>query len=123
MKNKNWFEVSREGLRQLQAGKPKDFVVRELIQNAWDENITSCCLRISRCGKNLVEITVEDDSPEGFRDITHAFTLFAPTYKRKDPEKRGRFNIGEKQVLAICESAVISTTKGTVIFDSQGRTS
>lgn len=120
---KNWFEVSREGLRQLQAGKPKDFVVRELIQNAWDEEITSCHLHVSRCGKSLVEITVEDDSPEGFRDITHAFTLFAPTYKRKDPEKRGRFNIGEKQVLAICEKAIVSTTKGTVVFDSQGRTS
>lgn len=120
---KNWFEVSREGLRQLQAGKPKDFVVRELIQNAWDENITSCHLHVSRLGRTFVEITVEDDSPEGFRDITHAFTLFAPTYKRKDPEKRGRFNIGEKQVLAICNKATISTTKGTVVFDSQGRTS
>jgi len=44
MKSKNWFEVSREGLRQLQAGKSKDFVVRELIQNAWDEDISICHL-------------------------------------------------------------------------------
>jgi len=123
MKNKNWFEVSKEGLKQLQAGKSKDFVVRELIQNAWDEEITSCHLHVSRCGNKLVDITMEDDSPEGFRDITHAFTLFAPTYKRNIPEKRGRFNIGEKQVLAICEKAIVSTTKGTVVFDSQGRTS
>jgi len=118
---KNWFEVSREGLKELQAGKPKDFVVRELVQNAWDEETTNCYLRITRLGNGVTEITVEDDSPEGFRDITHAFTLFAPTYKRSDPEKRGRFNIGEKQVLAICDEAVVSTTKGTIVFSSEGR--
>jgi len=122
MKNRNWFEVSREGLRELQAGKPKDFVVRELIQNAWDENITICCLNTTYQNGRVARIRIEDDSPEGFRDLSHAFTLFASTYKRDDPEKRGRFNIGEKQVLAVCLEATISTTKGTIVFDSQGRT-
>ena len=121
MKNKNWFEVSREGLRELQAGKPKDFVVRELIQNAWDEDISICCLNTTHQNGGVAEIRIEDDSPEGFRDLSHAFTLFASTYKRGDPEKRGRFNIGEKQVLAVCLEAVISTTKGTITFDSNGR--
>ena len=121
MKSKQWFEVSREGLRELQAGKSKDFVLREVVQNAWDENISNCLVHIERCGSKLVEITVEDDSPEGFCDITHAFTLFAPTYKRKDPEKRGRFNVGEKQVLALCKKAIISTTKGTIVFSPEGR--
>lgn len=120
MKSKNWFEVSREGLRQLQAGKSKDFVVRELIQNAWDEDISTCSLSTSY-EKGIAHITAEDDSPEGFKDIAHAFTLFAPTYKRKNPEKRGRFNIGEKQILAVCKEAVISTTKGTIAFSPQGR--
>jgi len=122
MKSKNWFEVSREGLRQLQAGKSKDFVVRELIQNAWDEDISICCLNTTYQDEGVAEIRIEDDSPEGFRDISHAFTLFAPTYKRDNPEKRGRFNIGEKQVLAVCLEAEISTTKGTIFFSSQGRT-
>jgi len=121
MKSKNWFEVSQEGLKQLQAGKSKDFVVRELIQNAWDEDISTCGLSTSY-EKGMAHITVEDDSPEGFKDIAHAFTLFAPTYKRKNPEKRGRFNIGEKQILAICKEAVISTTKGTIVFSPEGRT-
>ena len=121
MKSKNWFEVSREGLRQLQAGKSKDFVVRELIQNAWDEDISICHLNTFH-EKGTAHITAEDDSPEGFKDIAHAFTLFAPTYKRKNPEKRGRFNIGEKQILAVCKDAVISTTKGTIVFSPQGRT-
>jgi hypothetical protein len=73
-------------------------------------------------GRPLADLTVQDDSPEGFRDLTHAYTLFAPTYKRANPEARGQFNLGEKMVLAICESASITTTKGTVVFDADGRT-
>lgn len=120
MKN-NWFEVSKEGLRQLQEGKPKDFVLKELVQNAWDEDgVTYCNVTMQQSNGELT-ICVSDDAPEGFKDLTHAFTLFAPTYKRLDPEKRGRFNIGEKQVLAICRAAMISTTKGTIIFTSEGR--
>ena len=72
-------------------------------------------------GRPLADLTVEDDSPEGFRDLTHAYTLFAESYKRDNPEKRGQFNLGEKFVLAVCEEASISTTKGAVVFDPQGR--
>lgn len=48
--------------------------------------------------------------------------MFAESYKRSNPQQRGRFNIGEKFVLAVCESASIATTTGTVLFDpDQGR--
>lgn len=121
MTKKSWFEVSRKGLRELQAGKPKDFILKELIQNAWDEDgITYCRIRAYK-NPGIATISIEDDAPEGFKDLSHAFTLFSPTYKRSDPKKRGRFNIGEKQVLAICRAASISTTKGTIVFDSKGR--
>ena len=33
----SWFEVDKDGLRQLQEGKDKRYLLRELIQNAWDE--------------------------------------------------------------------------------------
>jgi hypothetical protein len=72
-------------------------------------------------GRPLAELTVEDDSPEGFRDLAHAYTLFAESYKRGNPEQRGQFNLGEKMVLAVCQSASISTTKGTVYFTAEGR--
>ena len=88
---KPWFEVDKEGLKALQEGKPKRFVLFELAQNALDEEITLCNINIDyRYG--FITLTVEDDSPEGFRDISHSWTLFADTYKRKNPEKRGRFN-------------------------------
>jgi len=114
---KQWFAVDKEGLTSLLDGKEKTFVISELVQNAFDENITFCDINLSyKQGK--VKLSVEDDSPEGFRNISHAYTLFADTYKRKDPTKRGRFNLGEKLVLAICikYGAEISTTKGTIEF-------
>lgn len=120
MNNKSWFEVSKEGLQKLQEGKPKHFIVRELVQNAWDEQ-TKLCVLDSEWSRGLATIRVLDDNPTGFRDLTDAFTLFKETTKRSDPSKRGRFNIGEKQVFSICEKAKISTTKGTVTFDKHGR--
>jgi len=118
---KSWFTVSKEGLKQLQKGKAKTFVISELSQNAFDEDITTCKINITRKG-NKSRVSVEDDNPIGFRDITHSYTLFADTYKRRNPEKRGRFNLGEKQVIAICDFAKVKTTKGTVLFDENGRT-
>ena len=117
-----WFEIDKGGLRQLMEGRDKAFILRELVQNAWDEpGVTRCDVRLSPVdGRALVEMDVEDDAPEGFYDIRHAFTLFGHTRKRADTGKRGRFNLGEKQVLALCESASIQTTKGTVFFAAGG---
>lgn len=117
---KNWFEVDKKGLQALQAGKSKTFIIRELVQNAFDEDIKECIVKIEFM-QSIAAITVLDDSPEGFRDLAHAYTLYADTYKRKDPEKRGRFNLGEKEVLSVCEYAEIRTTKGTIIFSKDGR--
>jgi hypothetical protein len=116
----NWFEVDKEGLKALQAGKPKTFIVNELVQNALDQHITFCDVQISHYD-GQIRIEVTDDDPEGFSTLTHAYTLFADTYKRKDPTKRGRFNLGEKQVIAVCNYAEVQTTKGTILFTSSGR--
>src|SRR5206468_764973 len=70
----------------------------------------------------LADLTVEDDSPAGFRDLSHGYTMFADSYRRGNPDQTGQFNLGEKMLLAVCESACISTTKGTVLFDpAEGR--
>lgn len=119
--NKNWFEVDKEGLKQLQAGKPKHYLVRELIQNAWDEDVKVVEVR-TVIGNGRVRIEVIDDSKKGFRDLKDSYTLYKDTYKRKDPEKRGRFNLGEKQVFSVCDKAQVATTTGTIIFDENGRT-
>lgn len=114
------FEVDMKGLRALQAGKPIWFTVRELIQNALDEDITECRVDFNY-EKGRAEITVTDDNPNGFRDLSDAYTLFKDTHKRYNVKTRGRFNFGEKQVLSMCEEASIITTTGSVFFDTEGR--
>jgi len=116
---RNWFEVDDNGFRALQAGKPKAYIVRELIQNSFDEDVTYVKI-LTSLNHRTAEISVEDDG-FGFRDIRDAYTLFANTEKRSNPEKRGRFNIGEKQAFIVCKKAIVETTSGTVIFDERGR--
>src|SRR5918911_4032737 len=120
---KQWFDVDEAGLGKQAEEHGKGRLVGELVQNALDEaGVTRIAITLAPvAGRPLADLTVEDDSPEGFRDLAHAYTLFAESYKRGDPGKRGQFNFGEKLVLAVCESASISTTKGTVHFTEKGR--
>jgi len=118
----NWFEVDKKGLANLLGRRGKAFLVHELVQNAWDTNATRVDVNlVSLPGRKLARLTVEDDDPEGFKDISHAFTLFAESAKKGDAEKRGRFNLGEKLVLALCKEAKITTTTGGVKFSDKGR--
>lgn len=119
---KDWFTVDKEGLAKVLGRRDKTFAVMELIQNAWDAegvSLVEVTIKPERPGKTL--LVVEDNSPDGFADLSHAYTLFKESPKKADPLKRGRFDVGEKLVLAICDSARICTTKGTLIFDQDGR--
>ena len=119
--SKSWFEVSKEGLAEFQSRRGAEHLLFELWSNAADEPTSNIDIQIHPQPRGMALFTVEDDSPEGFRDLTDAFTLFTPTPKWKDPTKRGRFNFGEKLVLATCQNATIATTKGTVVFGNKGR--
>src|SRR5258708_10751273 len=123
MSEQQWFDVSKAGLGKQAEEHGKGRLIGELVQNALDEaGVTQIAVSLALVpGRPLAVLTVEDDSPEGFRDLAHAYTLFAESYKRTNPAQRGQFNFGEKLVLAVCESASISTTKSTVIFTEDGR--
>lgn len=116
------FEVDKAGMAQVFARKGKGFIITELLQNAWDEDGTTRVeVSLEWLGGGKAKVTVEDDNPDGFADLRHAFTLFASSAKKTDATKRGRFNLGEKLVIAVCEAAAIETTKGTIVFDKDGR--
>jgi len=117
--NKNRFEVSTEGMKLLHEGRPLWELVKELIANAWDEDITRCEVSLIKATRSLVEIMVEDDGA-GFRDITDAYTLFAPTPKQQTPSVRGRFNLGEKELLSVAYSGYIDTVGSSVGFPASG---
>jgi len=116
---KNRFEVSTQGMRALHEGRPLWQLVKELIANCWDEEINFCKVDISHEGRGLIQITVEDDGA-GFQDITDSWTLMKPTAKRAKADVRGRFNIGEKELLSVAKYATIETVGHTVKFPKEG---
>lgn len=123
MSAKTWFEVDKEGLAKLLERKGKEFILYELIQNSWDTDAKSVKVSLTsdHSARGYAEIEVIDDHPEGWKDLAHAWTLYAESTKKGDAEKRGRFNLGEKLVLALCKVARIETATGGVMFDEDGR--
>ena len=121
-KMNNWFTVDKQGLAKILERKGKEFAIFELISNAWDEpGVTQVKVALKHLGRDQARLVVEDDAPEGFGDLTHAFTLFAASAKKANPEQRGRFNLGEKLVLAVSDEVTILTTRGGIRFDRKGR--
>lgn len=115
------FEVDTEGLAQIVRRRGVGFVVLELISNAWDTNATEVHVKVYPIpNQPKVSLYVKDNHPEGFEDMRDVYTLYKYTKKRSDPNLRGRFNIGEKEVLSLCEEAKITSTTGTIIFDTKG---
>jgi hypothetical protein len=118
---RGWFEVDKEGLRQTLGRKSKSFALFELLQNAFDED---GCKRVDVTlplpTNGLSVLTVTDDSPTGYRDLSNAHTMFASSYKKTDPTKRGRYNLGDKLVLALCDEATITSTTGQTVFRKDG---
>jgi hypothetical protein len=98
----------------------------ELVQNAKDEDgVTEIEMTLEmEPGRPVANFSIKDNSPTGFDDLSHAYTLFAPSYKLAKAEKSGWMNLGEKMVVVGCQNMTIYTTKGTVTFDmkEQSRT-
>ena len=125
--NKDIFKVDLKGLANLLPQEGLGWIINELVQNAWDQDITECRVFIDHLPqyRNKIKIVVEDDDPEGFLDLAHSFTLFAKSYKMDKADKRGRFNLGEKLVIAYAiatgGSVKIESTKGGYFFNKDGR--
>lgn len=121
--DRNWFEVDRNGLKALVERRGKAFVLFELISNAWDTEAKVITVKFEPVPdqKKSYLLSIEDDHPDGFKNLEHAYTVFAESEKKTEATKRGRFNLGEKLVLALCSRASISSTRGTVLFDKNGR--
>lgn len=118
----SFFEVDSKGLAKIAGRRGKGFVLLEIVQNCLDTKATEIHVEFRPiAGRPAATLIVSDDHPDGFKDLSHAWTLFAESEKKGDPEKRGRFNLGEKLVLSLCEDAEIVTTTGGVRFDKEGR--
>src|SRR6476469_3496389 len=69
---KQWFDVDRAGLGKQAEQHAKGRLIGELVQNALDEaGVTRIDVTLALVpGRPLADLTVEDDSPEGFRDLS-----------------------------------------------------
>jgi hypothetical protein len=123
--SKNWFEIDRKGLAKLIERRGKIALINELVGNALDADGTTRVEVVLEPEQGVPHATVvvRDDAPGGFADISHAWTVFAESSRKAYPTKRGRFNLGEKLVLALCTEASIISTKAAVKFEPRGRSS
>src|ERR1700676_639464 len=116
----SWFIVDKEGLRKTLSRKGKAFAIYELLQNAFDEASTKVEMTLTTPNDGGSVLTCIDDSPHGYSNLAYAHTMFAESKKKGDANKRGRFNVGEKHVLALCDKASITSTTGRVLFLADG---
>src|SRR6266852_6029990 len=120
MKNR-WLDIDKEGLRKTLGQKDRVFLLTEMVSNAWDEDITKVEVTLSRPNENNHSwLRVTDNSPTGWSDLSHSHTMFAESTKMGKSEKRGRFNAGEKDVLALAIEAKLTTVTGQVLFNEDG---
>ena len=122
------FDVDTKGLSQLIEDQGPGRLIVELVRNSLDEDgVTRVAIDLAiQPGRPLCWVNVTDDAPLGFADLSHAYTLFAPSYKKQHAEKAGRFNMGDKLFLAAAietgKPAVIKSTSGCVKFEGGKRT-
>jgi len=118
---RGWFEVDARGLEKTLATRDPASILFELIQNALDTKARTVEVTVEPMpNAPRALVVVGDDDPTGFVDLSHAYVLFAESAKKGDPELRGRFNLGEKLVIARCEWAEIVSTTGGVRFEADG---
>jgi hypothetical protein len=119
-----WFEVDPKGLRKTLSQKDKFFMIAELVSNGWDEEdrgATEVRITLTRPDENGHSwLTATDNSPLGFKNITHAYVMYAESEKKDQAGKRGRFNAGEKDAISMALEAVLTTTSGQIFWNADG---
>lgn len=119
------FEVDLRGFLELEGGKPALRLAVELVANAFDEargyvpdrkkpSYSAVSLAHQNNPRGVL-LTVADDGP-GFLNEADVYTLYGSTPKRGVVTVGGRFNLGEKQVIAVARWARVRTNAVTVEF-------
>lgn len=106
------YDFADESWNQRQQERPLHEVVKEPVQNSMD---TGSDIEISiRYDDN--SIIVEDYDSDGVEDISNFTTVFQGT-KGGDPNTRGRFGRGLKELVGASEVTLAQSTGGTVKWD------
>jgi hypothetical protein len=120
------FDIDVKGLAELEGGRSPHRLAFEPVANVFDEyrgygdvgrrKPTYCAVTLRHSSNPRgVYLTVADDGA-GFADERDIWTFFGTTSKRAAVGVSGRFNAGEKQLLALARSGLVKTNKTTVEF-------
>ena len=112
------FAASPEGFRAQNLDRPAAHLVRELIQNALDEDkVTTLDVEVTYHGSYKgTTVKVTDDSAEGIRAPKLIFTLWLSD-KEDSPNKRGRMGRGLKELVSVSdETTVRSCSIDAIVF-------
>ena len=121
---KDIFNIDFQGWRELVGGDNQQRQPLELVANVFDEyrgytegrvRPTYCKVTLTKDGRKPATLEVEDDGA-GFDEVSDIWTFFRSTAKRRNADVAGRFNAGEKQLLAIAKTATIVTNNHTITF-------
>ena len=112
----NRFEVDTEGFKN-QMSEMKPFrLVYDMIANCFDESsVSNIICKITQNSASTYKVWINDDG-EGFLNYKDIFTMYRHSYKRSLPDKRGRFNLGEKQFFAVAIDGTVKTKNWFVKF-------
>lgn len=111
------FDVDTEGFRNQMSELQPYRLMQELIANTFDEDsVKDTYFKVDWNEKTRqVEVLVTDDG-NGFRNIKEVFSLFGRSYKRGIPTKSGKFNLGEKEFMAVAETGYVRSRDWKVSF-------
>ena len=102
------FEVDPEGWRESNAGRPPAHLVRELVQNVFDEAATRLAVTIAWDADTGATVDVVDDIEGGIRDPALIFTIWKSD-KTDSPTQRGRMGRGLKELISVADRTLIVT--------------
>lgn len=111
------FQVDTQGFKNQMAEMKPYQLVQEIIANSMDEvSVTriDCTIKFNMT-KKLIEVSVIDNG-DGFRTIHDVFKLFGRSYKRAYKNLRGRFNLGEKEFMAVTIDGFVRSRDWKVEF-------
>jgi hypothetical protein len=114
-----WFDISNDGWRRMNAGRPPYELIKELIQNVLDEDFKTASLNYKMIDDDFV-VSVEDDVENGIINSALITTVFL-TGKEESHLKRGRKGRGLKEFLSVCYKATVETVGKTINFCKDGK--
>lgn len=114
------FTVEPEGWRQMNAGRPAAHLVREAVQNVFDEAATLLSVDLSWSPDAGVSFVITDNVPGGIRDERLIWTIWLSD-KVDSPTKRGRMGRGLKELISVSDETLIVTAGGPAIEFKRAR--